>query len=92
MIRAHASVLHPMQHHDQYEICRNGISTEDPSEVAAVNRLLDEKTRGPVSAYSASSPRSPVRMRIESSKSVTKILPSPICPVWAVCKTVSMTV
>ena len=31
----------------------------------------------------ASGPRSPVRMRIASSIVVTKILPSPIRPVWA---------
>src|SRR5512142_2334278 len=36
-----------------------------------------------ISPYKASGPVSPVRMRITCSRSCTKILPSPILPVWA---------
>ena len=52
------------------------------SPILAPDPSLEKDWRLP-NRYNADEPVSPVRMRIVSARSDTKILPSPICPVWA---------
>ena len=75
------------------------IRSERAEELAGIGRMLRDSIRnisrgsgaGGHVLQSAPSPRSPLRIRMASSSVDTKILPSPIFPVFAACRMVLMT-